>query len=70
MAVKAAGPYVFHGLRLHRLEAACIPDNIASINLLRKCGFQEEGYAREYLLINGIWQNHKLFALLPSDDVR
>ena len=41
-------------LRLHRLEAACIPTNVASIRLLEKTGFQREGFAREYLCINGV----------------
>lgn len=66
-AVKAASSFVFDTLRLHRLEAACIPTNTASVNLLRKCGFTEEGYAREYLLINGKWHDHLLFALLAED---
>lgn len=68
-AVKATIPFVFDALKLHRLEAACLPSNRASISLLRKCGFTEEGYARRYLCINGIWQDHLLFALL-SEDVR
>jgi [ribosomal protein S5]-alanine N-acetyltransferase len=63
-AVSSTASFVFGTLHMHRLEAACIPDNRASVNLLIKCGFNEEGYAREYLLINGDWQDHKLFALL------
>jgi ribosomal-protein-alanine N-acetyltransferase len=35
--------------------------------LLLKCGFREEGYARDYLRINGRWQDHLLFALLADD---
>ncbi len=54
-------------LRLHRLEAACIPTNLASIKLLEKTGFKREGYARSYLCINGIWQDHLLYAKLQSD---
>lgn len=54
-------------LRLHRIEAACIPENEASLRLLRRCGFQEEGYARAYLRINGAWKDHVLFAILDSD---
>ena len=60
-------PFVFEGLRLHRLEAACISTNIASQKLLRRCGFCEEGLARQYLRINGVWEDHLLFALLASD---
>ena len=66
-AVAAAVPFVFDTLKLHRLEAACLPSNLASIALLRKCGFTEEGYARRYLKINGIWQDHLLFAVLAED---
>ena len=63
-AVKALVPFAFHSLRLHRLEAACIPANMGSIRLLEKAGFQREGFAREYLCINGLWQDHLLFARL------
>jgi len=60
-------PFAFGSLRLHRLEAACIPSNGASIRLLEKTGFAREGYAREYLCINGLWQDHLLFARLDGD---
>jgi ribosomal-protein-alanine N-acetyltransferase len=63
-AVSALIPYAFSTLRLHRVEAACIPTNAASIALLEKTGFEREGYAREYLCINGQWQDHLLYARL------
>jgi ribosomal-protein-alanine N-acetyltransferase len=66
-AVLALAPFAFGTLRLHRLEAACIPTNGASIRLLEKTGFTREGYAREYLCINGIWQDHLLYARLQDD---
>jgi [ribosomal protein S5]-alanine N-acetyltransferase len=56
-------PFVFEELRLHRLEAACLPHNSASIRVLEKNGFRKEGLAENYLLINGKWQDHVLFAL-------
>jgi ribosomal-protein-alanine N-acetyltransferase len=65
--VRAFVPFAFTALRLHRLEAACIPSNAASIRLLENCGFSREGYAREYLCINGLWQDHVLFARLATD---
>ena len=65
-AVRAVIPFAFATLRLHRLEAACIPTNSASIRLLENCGFTREGYAREYLCINGIWQDHLLYARLAG----
>jgi [ribosomal protein S5]-alanine N-acetyltransferase len=63
-AVRAVIPFALMSLRLHRLEAACIPTNTASIRLLEKTGFVREGYAREYLCINGIWQDHLLYGRL------
>jgi [ribosomal protein S5]-alanine N-acetyltransferase len=66
-ALRALTPFCFGTLRLHRLEAACIPDNTASIRLLEKTGFKREGYARSYLCINGIWQDHLLYARLKDD---
>jgi len=66
-AVRAVVPFVFDSLELHRLEAACLPSNTASIKLLEKTGFKREGLARRYLRINGVWQDHLLYALLDSD---
>lgn len=66
-ALRALTPFCFGTLRLHRLEAACIPDNTASVRLLEKTGFQREGYARSYLCINGVWQDHLLYARLQDD---
>ena len=66
-AVNIIAPFVFETLGLHRLEAACIPENEPSARLLRKLGFQEEGRARGYLQIGGEWRDHILFALLKDD---
>ena len=66
-AVSAFMPFAFGTLRLHRVEAACIPGNGASIRLLEKTGFRREGFARQYLCINGVWQDHLLFARLRDD---
>ena len=66
-ALQGLVPFAFGSLRLHRLEAACIPSNAASIRLLENMGFAREGYAREYLCINGLWQDHLLFARLSSE---
>ena len=66
-AVRALMPVAFDVLRLHRVEAACIPTNLASTRLLEKTGFRREGYARQYLCINGYWQDHLLYARLRTD---
>lgn len=60
----------FGPLELHRLEAACLPENARSIGLLEGVGFSREGYMRSYLKINGAWRDHLLFALVRDDWVR
>jgi [ribosomal protein S5]-alanine N-acetyltransferase len=59
--------FAFDRLRLHRVEAACLPNNTPSSSLLLRAGFRQEGYARQYLCIEGRWQDHLLFAMLRED---
>ena len=61
-ALNALLPHAFGPLGLHRLEAACIPDNKRSISVLEKAGFQREGLLRSYLKIAGQWRDHFLYA--------
>jgi ribosomal-protein-alanine N-acetyltransferase len=56
-------PYFFETLGLHRLQAAFLPHNVASRRVLEKNGFREEGYAENYLQIDGRWADHVLFAI-------
>lgn len=66
-AVAALLPFAHTSLRLRRVEAACLPNNVGSTRLLEKLGFEREGYAREYLCIAGKWQDHLLFAHLAGE---
>jgi ribosomal-protein-alanine N-acetyltransferase len=66
-AVRALIPFAFATLHLHRLEAACLPHNAASMRLLEKVGFCREGLARGLVCINGRWQDHIVYALLADD---
>ncbi|MBU4527751.1 MAG: GNAT family N-acetyltransferase [Hoeflea sp.] len=66
-ALKCLIPHVFERMRLHRIEAACIPDNQRSQRLLEKAGFRREGYLNGYLKINGAWRDHLLYALIAED---
>jgi ribosomal-protein-alanine N-acetyltransferase len=66
-AVRAAAHFTFGSLRLHRLEAACLQHNAASMRVLERVGFRREGFARSYLRINGRWQDHVLYALIETD---
>lgn len=67
-ALKLVIPFAFGELRLHRLEAACIPSNLRSVRLLEKAGFSLEGTLRSYLKINGLWQDHLLYGLIEDDE--
>jgi len=60
-------PSLFIDLRLNRIEAATLHENIASRNLLKKIGFKKEGELRNYLQINGVWRNHIMYSLLETD---
>ena len=66
-AVKAVARFSFERLALHRLEAACLPSNEPSRGVLLKAGFTQEGLARAYLRINGIWEDHLLFGLVSPN---
>jgi [ribosomal protein S5]-alanine N-acetyltransferase len=68
-ALRLVVPYIFTGLQLHRIEAACIPENWKSIRLLEKSGFEREGLLRKYLKINGEWRDHILYSRLAGDEV-
>lgn len=62
-AVGVVLPFVFDTLGLHRIHAAFLPANAASRRVLEKNGFREEGFAENYLQIDGKWCDHVLFGL-------
>jgi ribosomal-protein-alanine N-acetyltransferase len=65
-AVGSAVNHAFGELGLHRLEANIQPANHASIALVRRLGFQKEGFSPRYLRINGEWQDHERWAVLAD----
>lgn len=60
-ALQTLNVYAFDHLRLHRINAATLPDNARSQKLLERLGFMEEGRAQKYLQIDGVWRDHILF---------
>jgi ribosomal-protein-alanine N-acetyltransferase len=62
-ALKLTVEHAFEELRLHRIMANHLPTNERSSKVLSRLGFVKEGYAREYLFINGAWRDHVLTAL-------
>lgn len=55
--------YAFGPMELHRINAATLPHNGRSMKMLRRLGFTEEGFAKNYIQINGAYQDHILFGL-------
>ena len=66
-AVRGAVGYAFGTIGLHRVMADYMPRNRRSAAVLRHAGFVVEGYAREYLRINGRWEDHVLTAITNPD---
>ena len=59
--------HAFTALDLSRIEAACLPENVASRGVLEGSGFKYEGVAQSFLQIDGRWRNHVLYANLRGD---
>ena len=66
-ALQTAIDYMFREHNLHRISANYVPRNERSGQLLRRLGFVVEGYARDYLLLNGRWEDHVLTSLINPD---
>lgn len=66
-AVKHIVTYGFRELKLHRIEANIMPRNKASLRVVEKLGFREEGLATKYLQINGRWEDHLHMVILNEE---
>jgi len=67
LALAAACDHAFLGLGLHRVEVNIRPENTASLRVVRKLGFRDEGLRLRYLHIAGEWRDHRSFALTSED---
>ncbi len=65
--LKMACEYMFSVQNLHRIQAGFMPHNKRSEAVLTGNGFEREGYAKDYLLIDGVWQDHVLMSLVNAD---
>lgn len=66
-AVASVVDHCFGAVGLHRLEATVRPENTASLRVLGKLGFREEGLFRRYLDVDGEWRDHLCFALTAEE---
>lgn len=67
VAVALALDHCFGPVGLHRVEANVRPENAASLRVVEKVGFREEGLHRDLLFIDGGWRDHRCFAMTASD---
>lgn len=67
-ATKLVVNFAFEILKLHRIEAGVMPDNIGSIRVLEKAGFHKEGIALKNVKINGAWEDHQMLAIINPKD--
>ncbi len=59
--------FAFEHAHLHRVQPAVIPRNAASLRVVERNGFRHEGRAERYLQINGVWEDHEIFALTTEE---
>jgi ribosomal-protein-alanine N-acetyltransferase len=67
-AVNLLVQYGLNQLHLHRIEANVMPDNGASIRVLEKNRFEKEGLCRKSIQINGVWEDHYLYARINEGE--
>ncbi|MCP3934200.1 MAG: GNAT family N-acetyltransferase [Actinomycetia bacterium] len=66
-ALLAALGLAFEQVDLHRVEISIIPRNSRSRRVVEKLGIREEGVAREFLEINGVWEDHSRYAMTSQE---
>ncbi len=66
-ALRAGIGVMFNDYGLHRIEANIMPKNARSLRVVEKLGFYNEGYAKKYLKINGVWEDHIHMVLLNDN---
>lgn len=68
-ALRAIIPFGFNEIEMHRIQASVFPDNLASIKVLEKFGFQKEGLLRQYTYIKhrDVWEDCLVLALLKEE---
>ena len=66
-ALRASVDYCFNETNLHRIMASTMPANERSRRVLEILGFKREGFAKDYLLLAGKWQDHELLALTNAN---
>ena len=66
-AVLATTAFAFSAAGLHRVQAAVMPRNAASLRVVQKAGYRREGLAERYLCIAGAWEDHVIYAMTAEE---
>lgn len=66
-ATRLALRFAFERAGLHRVQAGVMPRNTRSIRVVEKAGFRNEGTARRYLDVEGVWEDHIMFAITREE---
>lgn len=66
-AVRCVLRFAFHDAGLHRVQPAIMPRNVRSRRVVEKNGFRREGRALRYLQIDGVWEDHDIYAMTSED---
>lgn len=66
-SLREAVDFAFHGAQLHRVEANIMPRNTASCRVLEKAGFRKVGFSPKMLFINGVWEDHDMYAMTVEE---
>ena len=69
-SVRLATRFAFDDAALHRIQAAIMPRNVRSIRVIEKAGYRFEGNSERYLSINGVWEDHRIYALTSEERTR
>lgn len=66
-AVAMVADYFFQTLGMHRIEIDIRPENVASLRVVEKLGFRQEGVKQRFIHIDGAWRDHVVFALTNEE---
>jgi ribosomal-protein-alanine N-acetyltransferase len=66
-AVQLVTRFAFFNAGLHRVQAAIMPRNARSIRVIEKAGYRFEGESRRYLSIDGVWEDHHIYAMTAEE---
>ena len=66
-AVRLVTAFAIEKVALHRVEAYVSPRNSGSIKVLERSGYYQEGLLRKLLYINGVWEDHYIYAIIEDD---